>query len=270
MAEYRSFASLGPIALLLEHSANPAGVIAAMVEFRHLLCDVFRLDTEEFDDVGVIRCLMPHGKPSLQVSSIIVALAYRALSHSSGGRWRPDCIHFMHDKPQRIATFERYFQTPLEFNSNFDGFSCPKQALLVANPLADEQMADHARTLLRLLRSPVAPKSILDLAMQAISLLIGSRQPTLAAVASNLGFSTRTLQRALKREGRSFASLLDETRRQLAVRYLAASSTPIYLIAEMVGYADSSSFSRWFTREFGETPLTFRLRHRALQQDVDF
>ncbi len=62
----------------------------------------------------------------------------------------------------------------------------------------------------------------------------------------------------LEREGKSFATLLAEARRELALRYLA---NPAYSIAEvgrMTGYANPSSFTRWFAAEFGMAPAQWR------------
>ena len=67
-----------------------------------------------------------------------------------------------------------------------------------------------------------------------------------------------TLQRLLEREGCTFGEILNDIRRELAQRYLAEPSHPIATVAELVGYRTPSSFTRWFTAEFGQSPTTWR------------
>jgi AraC-like DNA-binding protein len=267
MAECRSFASLGPLSLLIEHVATPRDAIAALNEFRRLLNALFALHLEEHGETAIIRCDILSADAGLQVSSNAVAILFRTLTDSSGGRWRPDVVHFTYPRPADIATFGAYFHCAIEFDSSFEGMTCARRLLDVANPRADPLLARHARALLELMPAmPAAAASVSDRTRYAISLLISRGQPSLSAVASSLGLSARSLQRALEREEKTFGQLLGETRRELALRHLG-SGLPITAIAEMVGYADSSSFSRWFSAEFGETPLAYRVRQEETRRN---
>ena len=55
--------------------------------------------------------------------------------------------------------------------------------------------------------------------------------------AANLGLHPRTLQRLLEKEGRTFATLLNEVRRELALRYLASPTHSVTAVGQMTGYA---------------------------------
>ena len=72
----------------------------------------------------------------------------------------------------------------------------------------------------------------------------------------------RTLQRSLGNEGRTFAMLLNDVRRELALRYLSSSTHSITSVAQMTGYATPSSFTRWFTAEFDMAPAAWRAEAR--------
>ena len=100
--------------------------------------------------------------------------------------------------------------------------------------------------------------SITERARRSIYLLIPEGRATLEQVAENLRVHVRTLQRSLGNEGRTFAILLNEVRRELALRYLSSSTHSITAIAQMTGYATPSSFTRWFTAEFGMAPAAWR------------
>lgn len=108
-----------------------------------------------------------------------------------------------------------------------------------------------------------ADGSISERARRSIYLLLPEGRATLDQVAENLGVNARTLQRSLGNEGRMFALLLNEVRRELALRHLASSTHNVTAIAQMTGYATPSSFTRWFAAEFGAAPAAWRAEERA-------
>jgi AraC-like DNA-binding protein len=72
--------------------------------------------------------------------------------------------------------------------------------------------------------------------------------------AQALHISTRTLQKRLTMAGTTWRELLDRTRCDLAVSYLECGRYNIAEITYMLGFNDSSSFSRAFKRWTGEAP----------------
>jgi AraC-like DNA-binding protein len=77
-------------------------------------------------------------------------------------------------------------------------------------------------------------------------------------VARSLGFSQRSLQRILERNGTSYARVLSETRRELACGYLCERRHSVSDIASCLGFSDASSFARAFKRWTGTSPSQYR------------
>lgn len=77
-------------------------------------------------------------------------------------------------------------------------------------------------------------------------------------VARALGISRSTLQRRLREEGTSYQAVLDDTRRDLAIRYLTKTTLRADEIASAIAYRDANSFSRSFRRWTGQAPVAFR------------
>ena len=102
--------------------------------------------------------------------------------------------------------------------------------------------------------SDVAQQVLLELSGQ------GAPYPTLEELANRHHVSARTFIRKLKSEGVSYQGLLDEVRKDVATWELQNSSLPIDQIAEKLGFADTSNFSRVFRRWFSCTPSEFRAR----------
>lgn len=82
--------------------------------------------------------------------------------------------------------------------------------------------------------------------------------PSQQQIAAALHVSNRTLQRKLKEEGTSFMDLLQETRLQLAQKYLGVPNRSVVETAYLLGFSEPSTFSRAFKRWTGMAPAEFR------------
>jgi AraC-like DNA-binding protein len=86
--------------------------------------------------------------------------------------------------------------------------------------------------------------------------------PTAAQMAAALGQAERSFHRGLQRAGASYRALVDEIRRERALALLRDTELPIAAIAERLGYADASNFSRCVRRWFGAAASTLRARRQ--------
>ncbi|QJD59197.1 AraC family transcriptional regulator [Pseudomonas sp. gcc21] len=83
-------------------------------------------------------------------------------------------------------------------------------------------------------------------------------------IAEPMGISTRHLRRLLGQHGTSYERLLDEVRRDAALRLLADSASSLTRIAYELGFQDPSSFTRAFRRWTGYSPSDFRRRQARM------
>ena len=81
---------------------------------------------------------------------------------------------------------------------------------------------------------------------------------SLERIAGNLSMSGRTLQRKLREHGTSHQELLDQMRKDLAMRYLQERELAICEVAYLLGFSESSALHRAFKRWTGKTPNEFR------------
>lgn len=77
-------------------------------------------------------------------------------------------------------------------------------------------------------------------------------------VAHSLNMSESAFQKKLKAEGTSYQEVLDATRAELAKHYLGKSGMSISEAAFLLGFTDSSNFSRAFKRWTGDAPSDYR------------
>jgi AraC-like DNA-binding protein len=258
LGEFRSFASLGPVSLLLRHEMTLRTIIGAMIEYRRLLSELLHLRLERHGDHSVLCWSLIPGLRSSQGVNLLATIAYRVLVDGTAVHWHPECVHFRHGQPRDIAAFQRVFSCPIEFNSEFDGLTLKTGSLDLPNDYADAEMAAHARRLLNLLPGVRGEETAVERTRGTIALLIQTGQTDVTDVARCMGLTKRSLQRRLKSEGQSCSGLLNDVRRELAVRYLGNSSHSSSAVAELVGYSSLSAFTRWFVSEFGKPPGEWR------------
>ena len=81
--------------------------------------------------------------------------------------------------------------------------------------------------------------------------------PSLDQLAASFHLTSRTLRRYLAAVGVSYRHLLEEVRMARAVRYLQA-NLPVQKVADLLGYADPSNFTRAFRRWTGHPPSFYQ------------
>ena len=91
-------------------------------------------------------------------------------------------------------------------------------------------------------------------------LLSPGRFPRVDEMAEHLALSPRTLRRRLRERGTTYQALLDEVRGEVAKQYLRTTNLSTDQIADRLGFAETTSFRRAFTKWTGKTPRAFRQR----------
>jgi AraC-like DNA-binding protein len=116
-----------------------------------------------------------------------------------------------------------------------------------------------------LLRSLPADLTALSVgaSVEAVARRDLSRTWKVAAVASQLSVSPRTLQRRLLNEGRSFTQIIREARVDAAKELLREPTRTVTDIGYVTGFADTAHFTRTFKSETGATPTDWRKIGRA-------
>ncbi|MBX2820963.1 MAG: helix-turn-helix transcriptional regulator [Rhodothermaceae bacterium] len=127
---------------------------------------------------------------------------------------------------------------------------------------APESSIDYVALDAHLKAEPTSSEECHSLVQQVrsqISQSLSEGVPTIFDTAQQLGMSGRTLQRRLSKQGYSFQTLVDESRRQLSERLLRETDYSLSEIAFMTGYSEQSAFTRAFKRWAGQTPRSYRL-----------
>lgn len=176
-----------------------------------------------------------------------------------------DRIEMTHRDPGYGAEMERLMGAPIRFGAARNALRVSREwqqnPIARYPPLAGEMLERQASAMLdRLSRSrTVAGKLACWLSQRA-----APGVPQLPQAAAALGFGEPQLQRALKREGTSFAAEVDRYRKDQAVAALLHSDEPAKAIAWRLGFSEPSAFSRAVKRWTGKSPNAVRAGARRV------
>jgi AraC-like DNA-binding protein len=177
----------------------------------------------------------------------------------TGGAARVRQVSFRHAAVSPSSVYEEAFGCEVIFGAARDGIVFTEQDLLcpVADP--DEQIYEMATSYIANHFPPGTPP--MHARVRAlIARYLSCEDCTNERIAAELCMHPRTLQRRLKCEGKSFESIKDEVRREVAIHYLRLQDMPLTQVAGKLGYAQQSVLSRSCYRWFSASPRELRER----------
>jgi AraC-like DNA-binding protein len=154
----------------------------------------------------------------------------------------------------------RFVGTAVEFGATTDEFALDANArelpLIHADPYLNSLLLKYCEAALADQRGNVS--QLPTRVENAMSSLLPHGRVVADDIARSLGMSKRTLARKLSDEGLNFTEVLQQLRRDLAVRYLVDPKLHISKIAWLLGFNDVSAFTHAFKRWTGKTPSQMR------------
>jgi AraC-like DNA-binding protein len=192
----------------------------------------------EFCMFGVLRvCRMLTGQK-------LVPQHFWIAHHRSGGN--PEMARFVGTKVEFGADTD-------EFALNIDARTLP---LIHSDPYLNDLLLKYCEAALADRRGDTS--QLRTRVENAISSLLPHGRVLVEDVARSLGMSERTLARKLSDEGLNFTEILQQLRRDLAVRYLDDRKLHVSKIAWLLGFHEVSAFTHAFKRWTGKTPRQMR------------
>lgn len=203
-------------------------------------------------------------EPRQPIESTLAALI-TATKQLTGKYLEPSAVWFQHSHPEDCSEHERIFQSRVLFDQPINRIVFPAEclnwAVRSANPNLLSVFEHHAA---ELLKAQHQLQSYSQKVMLAITEKLQGEVPTIEAIARDLMISVRQLQRELQTENTSYQQLLEQTRRELALRYLRHQKTSIHDVAFLLGFSEPSAFHRAFKRWTGQTPKSYRDTAKSL------
>lgn len=188
------------------------------------------------------------------------AVLIAILRELTGVRISPQSLDFDHERFSSTEEFRKFFGCPVNFGAPVHRMIFSRKSLEVPLLTADSHLHnvvgaffDEALQQREHVATPLRAK-----VETLVSQLLPQGKAGVENVAKAMSMSTRTFARRLASEGVTYASLLDELRRNLATRKLEDPNLELSELAWLLGYTEVSSFNHAFRRWTGTTPKAFR------------
>jgi AraC-like DNA-binding protein len=166
--------------------------------------------------------------------------------------------------PAHADVFEEVLGLPVTFGGSRHALTFPARLLDRPLPQGTPAMEElYERQCRALVERAAGDDDLVERVLQRLVRSTRTEMPSLDQVAGELAMSPRTLRRQLAAAGTSFGALVTRVRRQLATELLLETSLTVEQVALELGYAETSSFSRAFTRWTGQAPSRYRSRERG-------
>jgi len=253
MAESRLLSNLGPVGMLMRDQATLRESLDVLVRYQVQLNTSLSLVIEESAGVVVVREDLRAGRaqqPTRQRIELALGVMLRLMRQFLGAGWQPRRVCFEHAAPRDASVHMRLFGHCVEFGFDHNCIVCAKSDLDARNPSADPAMARYAQQLLDASAEPQRATLLEDM-RRTILLLMPSGRCSIEQVAEHMGVAPRTVQRGLAKQGQSFSAMVNEIRKELAVRHVIESDRPLTEVALLLGFSALSAFSRWYQTQFG-------------------
>lgn len=229
--------------------------------FYELLTRRSTLLLEEHGPSATIIQRVADGAPRGTVLTELAFASFVLRARQAAGVLAVRAVRVMHRPSDEAApAYAAIFAAPVTFGAPEDAIDLDARELDCVLGTADATAASALEAEAIRLRDVLAPRSsFLDVVRAGI--LRGLREPSsgLSELARELGISERSVQRRLGEHGTSLRALIDDVRKEAALRLLEKGVSTTEIAFE-VGFARPQAFHKAFVRWTGQTPGAFRAR----------
>lgn len=240
-------------------SSSLRTAIGRLLRYTRILTEGVQLLTEEDDETfALVLSFEPAsaGIP-IQIDGIMTLLT-GLCRINYGQNFNPAAVHFSHPKPACAGEFFAYFKCPVLFDAPDNRVILPIEVLDVDLPGANPQLAQVNDKIMIEYLARLDKDDIITRVKAIIIDQLPNGTVVDSSVADSLHMNVRSLQRRLRQKDCTFKGILNEVREQLALKYIKDSRLTLSEISFLLGFSETSSFSRAFKRWTGDSPREYR------------
>ena len=253
--------ALGVVGYLMQQATNVGEAVQALANFFHLHDQHGRIQLEARGDSLRIGYHMhdPEQPGAEQGIDVAAVLGHNVLVALIGSDHQAIGYEFPYSRPRDLSPYRILNTRKLVFDADSYGILIQRRDASAAITTADPRMQQLLHDYLTMKGNPAGPE-LSSSVESLVSDLLSTGRCNLAAVSELMAMSPRTLQYKLRREGTSLHAIVEQVRKRQAAHYLRHSDIDLTNVALLLGYSDSTAFSRSFRRWFHVTPSQWRIQ----------
>ncbi|MGE8497086.1 MAG: AraC family transcriptional regulator [Pseudomonas sp.] len=231
-----------------------------IVRYHRVVSDALELVLHETPQAYEFRFRVPPGSPvpAPEALDAFAAIYVRSCRNRLGRDFAPLAVHLQRPAPADPQPWQAVFRAPVHFGAEDNLLRFSRTAFEQRLDDGNPELAEHNERALERSLERLQPATWSSRVRACLAAQLPDGEPSAERVAQTLHLSLRSLQRHLADEGTGYESLLSETRHSLAVQHMRDPRCSISEIAYLLGFADTSSFSRAFKRWTGQAPSQYR------------
>jgi AraC-like DNA-binding protein len=191
--------------------------------------------------------------------SLLVSMCRMNYGHAL----RPATVMLKRSKPDGWQVYRNHYGCPIHFSASEDSFTLTRADADKPLPSSNRQIAATLDSILSQQLARLDKSNVVARCRASLLEQLSSGELSEEEMARQLHMSRRTLQRKLAEAETTYQQLVDDTRRELALRYIENPNQSITDITFMLGFSQQSAFTRAFRRWTGGTPSEYRQRRAA-------
>jgi AraC-like DNA-binding protein len=191
---------------------------------------------------------------------IVMALLLDMCRMNAGAALRPVAASLRRRKPNPGDAYEHFFGCPVQFSAEENSFVLSARDADRALPSANRQLAAVFDRMLTEELAHLDRSDVVSRCRAAVLEQLSSGEGTEEETAKQLHMSARTLQRKLADANTTYLQLVDDTRKDLALRYIEDPRRSVTDITFSLGFSQPSAFTRAFKRWTGRNPSEYRTK----------
>ena len=258
---------LGIVHYILSGSGTALDAVKNLIRYHHLVNTTTSLVIEETNRHVTIDTTFRPGLEGFEkdIAEWGTTTFVAELRRLTDTRIVPQSLSFIHRRNSGTKEFREFFGCPVRFGANRQSIVFATNDLSAPIHSADVHLLNILKVFSEeaLNRRTTPPPPTRAKVEKALLEVLPKGNATVSNIARALAMSTRSLARRLKEEGTSYTEVLDDLRRELAMRYVEDETLGVSQIAWLLGYSEVSSFNHAFRRWTSRSPKAARSSHGA-------
>jgi AraC-like DNA-binding protein len=239
---------------------NMGQAVAQYVRLHRLINESVTLSFEQVGDLAILTWQPDTpGHYCRQDMDRTLSAALTRARHFIHPGIQAEWADIAHPEPAYAPDYEKLFGGPVHFDCQVTRLAFKSRHLSHPiphrNPYVYSAVLKQVNTLLARLRPR---RSFSRKIRRLISMQMSTNRIDADSLAKQCHMSRQTLYRRLKKEGLGFHELVEQVRKDKALRYVAADQYALGEIAFLLGFSELSAFSRAFKRWTGISPAQYR------------
>jgi len=269
-SRFMTFPTFQALGVAVLASASVKDAFHRLVRYSRIISDAAEYRLEDAGDrYRLFLDVAPAARLEDESVDAIMSLAVRTIralySDRSVGPLR---VALRRPEPPSTEAYRKFFRAPVTFAAARNVLELSRELVEAPLPSGQAELARHSDQVMSRALLQIDPQNLAQRVRGIVLDHLVDGEPTQASVARKLGVGLRTLQRRLAEEETSFADIVTQTRRDLAIGYLGEQGWSVTEVAFSLGFADVSSFSRAFRRWTGVSPSQYAAGAESAADDI--